>query len=204
MGDSSFSDLKISKERSYCLQKEIPLRERLSVSATIDPMSDDFYQRYRLFESPLLNNNVWSSTIIKDLSTQGKIVFNPAVLNHLDENNSGYSKDSSYRRDKTPLTHDKFEDFADQADYEDEVSVTSQTPSTKLSPTPKGIHNPRFTSFLAVFVRLMLIGHNSVAVWRVTVAYNDELYWLLLITNLLLMAEGAVAVYWRRGIDYKW
>ena len=40
----------------------------------------------------------------------------------------------------------------------------------------------------------MLIGHNSVTVWRVTEVYNDDLYWLLLIANLLLMAEGAYTV----------
>lgn len=56
----------------------------------------------------------------------------------------------------------------------------------------------------ALIIRLLLIGHNVLAVWRVVKAYEDEYYWLLAIMNVFLFVEGIIVIARRRGTDYKW
>lgn len=57
---------------------------------------------------------------------------------------------------------------------------------------------------MACFVRLCLICHNVLTVWRVTEAYNDSVYWLLVLGNFFLIFEGQIIVLKRAGIEYSW
>lgn len=58
--------------------------------------------------------------------------------------------------------------------------------------------------FMACFVRLLLMAHNILAVWRVTDAYNDDMYWLLVIANFFLILEGMVVIIKKAGMEYSW
>lgn len=57
---------------------------------------------------------------------------------------------------------------------------------------------------MACFVRALLIGHNILTVWSVTDAYNENLYWLLVISNFFLIFEGMVVVIQKGGVEYLW
>ena len=56
----------------------------------------------------------------------------------------------------------------------------------------------------AVLVRLLLIGHNVLTVWRVVEACNEPYYWLITVANLLLLLELHVVIVHRAGVDYSW
>ena len=136
----------------------MPTSDSYIVAEKINPLSDEFYRRYGLF----------------DLSVQDEFTFSPAVLYHSDG--------------------DKRASF---------------TVSDVSKPTPPGTpeidgRRKKVPIALAVFVRLVLIGHNALTAWRVAVAYNDDMYWLLAIANVLLIGEGLFTVITRGGMDYKW
>lgn len=56
----------------------------------------------------------------------------------------------------------------------------------------------------AIFVRLLLISHNLLAVWRVKVAYNNDTYWLLALGVILIAWEGQYTILKNDGIEWKW
>ncbi|KAL3875426.1 hypothetical protein ACJMK2_033374 [Sinanodonta woodiana] len=56
----------------------------------------------------------------------------------------------------------------------------------------------------AILARLMLIGHNVIAVWRVTVVYQSPIYWVMLLTNILILGEGQHVLLKRNGIEFTW
>lgn len=58
--------------------------------------------------------------------------------------------------------------------------------------------------FMAIFVRALLIAHNVMTVWRVTEAYENNMYWLLVLANFFLIFEGQIVVVKRHGLDYSW
>ena len=58
--------------------------------------------------------------------------------------------------------------------------------------------------FSAVFVRMLLICHNVVTVWRVTEDFNDQIFWFLIMANILLIVEGFVVIWKRGGVEYSW
>ncbi|XP_060571736.1 transmembrane protein 26-like [Ruditapes philippinarum] len=66
------------------------------------------------------------------------------------------------------------------------------------------IYGNHCSIFLAFLVRLLLIGHNVFAVWRVTIEYNDYMYWLLAVTNFFLIFEGVVVIIRNAGKEYSW
>ena len=123
-----------------------------------------------------------------ELSTEATFVFNPAVLYENDYGNSNVRvKKASYQY---------------QDDHERNNFRVWKAPSPSLPPAD--VPREKLPVFLAIFVRLLLIGHNTMTVWRVTLAYKDDMYWLLLIANLLLIAEGVFTVSTRGGLDYNW
>lgn len=58
--------------------------------------------------------------------------------------------------------------------------------------------------FWAVLVRLLLIGHNVLTVWRVVEVKEDNLYWLMTLVNLLLLFELHIVIVRRAGVDFSW
>ena len=57
---------------------------------------------------------------------------------------------------------------------------------------------------VAVVVRLVLIFHNLLSVWRVVVSWDDARYWALVITNVVTVTEMVLVVKLRNGIEWKW
>ncbi|KAI8794770.1 transmembrane protein 26-like isoform X1 [Biomphalaria glabrata] len=60
-----------------------------------------------------------------------------------------------------------------------------------------------FDILKAIFVRCMLVTHALMAVWRVTVSYNNNLYWILAGILVLLFAESCYTIIRRRGKEYQ-
>ena len=56
----------------------------------------------------------------------------------------------------------------------------------------------------AVAVRLGLIVHCMLTVWRVADIENNDLYWLLALTNVLMIIEGIYRVIKQDGEESKW
>ncbi|XP_062576515.1 transmembrane protein 26-like [Saccostrea cucullata] len=56
----------------------------------------------------------------------------------------------------------------------------------------------------AIFVRMLLICHSFLCVWRAVDVRKDELYWCLALTNVILILETIYTVIKRQGRDPKW
>lgn len=56
----------------------------------------------------------------------------------------------------------------------------------------------------AVFVRLLLLCHSFLCVWRAVDVKKDELYWCLALTNVVLVIETIYTIVKRQGRDPKW
>ncbi len=56
----------------------------------------------------------------------------------------------------------------------------------------------------AVFVRVALLLLNLTAIWRVTLVWKNNWFWLLAVANVLFVAEGLYVVIKKRGIEWKW
>lgn len=56
----------------------------------------------------------------------------------------------------------------------------------------------------AIFVRLLLICHSLLCVWRAVDVKKDSIYWCLALTNALLIIETIYTVVKRQGRDPKW
>ncbi|XP_052815202.1 transmembrane protein 26-like [Mya arenaria] len=91
---------------------------------------------------------------------------------------------------------EKYHKISDNDD-DDEGQEVPKDPNVLLY----GNHRP---IFWAVFVRVLLVGHNVLTVWRVTEALGSPLYWLLAVLNLFLLLELHVVVVKRAGIEYSW
>lgn len=66
------------------------------------------------------------------------------------------------------------------------------------------LYGNRKQIFWAVFVRLLLIIHNVLTVWRVVEAYDERLYWLMVLANLVMLFELFIVIISRAGVDYSW
>lgn len=66
------------------------------------------------------------------------------------------------------------------------------------------LYGNRGPILMACFVRLCMICHNVLTVWRVVESYNDSMYWLLVLGNFFLIFEGQIVVLKRAGIEYSW
>ncbi|KAH3861290.1 transmembrane protein 26-like [Dreissena polymorpha] len=58
--------------------------------------------------------------------------------------------------------------------------------------------------FWAVLVRIFLVSHSLIAIWRVTEAYSEPLYWFLAASNMFLLLETSIVIVGRAGIEYSW
>lgn len=56
----------------------------------------------------------------------------------------------------------------------------------------------------AIFVRLLLVCHSFLCVWRAVDVKKDELYWCLALTNVVLVIETIYTIVKRQGRDPKW
>ena len=56
----------------------------------------------------------------------------------------------------------------------------------------------------AIFVRLLLICHSLLCVWRAVDVKKDPIYWCMALTNALLIIETIYTVVKRQGRDPKW
>ncbi|XP_062571854.1 transmembrane protein 26-like [Saccostrea cucullata] len=56
----------------------------------------------------------------------------------------------------------------------------------------------------ALLVRVLLFIHSCLCVWRTADVKNDDLYWLLALTNVLLVIEALYTCIFRKGRDPKW
>lgn len=61
-----------------------------------------------------------------------------------------------------------------------------------------------FDIIKAIAVRLVLLIHSLLAIWRVVSIANDNFYWWFAIVDVALVLEGLIAVVIRKGMDYKW
>ena len=135
----------------------MPVSDTYIIGEKLNPLSDEFYQRYGIFELSGEDNSTFSPVIVSDSSNGKKLSF----------------------------------DLSDG-----------------LEPIPPAtpIEHPRkkFPIFCAAVVRLVLIGHNVMSVWRVTATYNDNMYWLMALGNVLMIGESLYTICKRGGEDYKW
>ena len=180
----------------------MPVRGSYRMPETVNPLSDDFFRQYGLFE----------------LSTRDKFAFNPLVLRQNDYGKTNFHVQKAspnplvWRQNDFEKTDRRVKNAPPNRlvwrknDYEKtEVRVKNAPPAPiQVQTPPADASQEKLPVILAIFVRLLLIGHNVMTVWRVTVAYNDDLYWLLLISNVLMIAEGMFTIYTRGGMDYKW
>lgn len=58
--------------------------------------------------------------------------------------------------------------------------------------------------FAAFIVRFGLIVHCMLTVWRVADVENNDLYWLLALTNVFMVIEGIYRVIKQDGEESKW
>lgn len=56
----------------------------------------------------------------------------------------------------------------------------------------------------AIVVRLVLVIHSLLAVWRVVSIVEDDKYWWLAIVDVGIILEGFVSIIARKGEEYKW
>lgn len=56
----------------------------------------------------------------------------------------------------------------------------------------------------AILVRLVLLVHSLLAIWRVVNIANDEKFWYLAIADGVFLLEGIVTIIARKGMEYKW
>ncbi|OWF56274.1 transmembrane protein 26-like [Mizuhopecten yessoensis] len=61
-----------------------------------------------------------------------------------------------------------------------------------------------FDILKAILVRLVLVIHSLLAVWRVVSINDDNFFWWFAIVDVVLVLEGVVAVIVRKGMEYKW
>ena len=165
---------------------------------TVNPLSDEFYRRYGLFELSATDTFVFNPMVLYQDSVEKKESINVKQGPRLSTSDNAVFRG---RRTTAPRT-------SQNGSFKDKlVSTSPLLLSEEARPALPTSEEEAFTKssvILATFVRLLLIGHNILTVWRVTATYKDELYWLLLISNVLLIAEGLFTVCRRGGIDYKW
>lgn len=54
-----------------------------------------------------------------------------------------------------------------------------------------------------IFVRIVLIVHNILAVWR-TASVKGDSYWLLALCNLAIVLEGVIRLVFYKAKEGKW
>ena len=156
---------------------------------TLNPLSDEFYQRYGIFQ----------------VSADDTVVFSPTIWNHQEVKMIEpykVQRIASAPRTGNAVLRKKWPPpvLTDSNGFSLNKQERSPLPESATEAEPRD----KSSMFMACFVRLLLIGHNVLTVWRVTETYNNNLYWLLLISNMLMIAEGLFTVIKRGGIDYKW
>lgn len=57
--------------------------------------------------------------------------------------------------------------------------------------------------FKALLTRLLFMAHAGVAIWRVTVIYENDIYWALSCTLLPLVIEVVYVMIRRQGSEWK-
>ena len=158
---------------------------------TLNPLSDEFYQRYGVFQVSADDTVVFSPTIWNQQETK---VIEPYKVERL------RSKPTA----GTAVLRKKWVPTDMGVNASNGFQLKNQEKPPLPEPAMEAEAKDKSSVFLAIFVRLLLIGHNALTVWRVTETYNDNLYWLLSISNVLMIAEGSFTVLKRGGIDYKW
>ena len=56
----------------------------------------------------------------------------------------------------------------------------------------------------AILVRVGFIVHSVLAIWRAADVENEHLFWLLALSNVLLITEGIYRVVKKDGKESKW
>lgn len=56
----------------------------------------------------------------------------------------------------------------------------------------------------AVAVRVILMVHCFLAVWRAADVRNNDLYWLMALTNVFMVAEGIFRIVKKESQESKW
>lgn len=62
---------------------------------------------------------------------------------------------------------------------------------------------PSVNQFKALGVRLALVLHCILVVWRVAVSWKDDHYWLLLTAIVPLVVEGLYNAFKQNGVEWK-
>ena len=86
----------------------------------------------------------------------------------------------------------------------DKITMANKDSSVQRDIDTNLIYGHQGSIFLTCLVRLLLIGHNVFATWRVTREYNEDTYWLLAVTNFFLLFEGVVVIIKNGGKEYSW
>lgn len=63
---------------------------------------------------------------------------------------------------------------------------------------------PFFNIVKAIMVRLVLLVHSLLAIWRVVNIANDMHFWYLAIADGVFLIEGLITIIARKGMEYKW
>jgi len=142
--------------------------------------------------------NYGDSTRMEKSDEEKQTVLPKAILN-----GDVFNASSSKASDKKAIlpAHDVIQSTKDHHDPDSEDDDVGQKAPTDLNVLLYGNHYP---IFWAVFVRVFLIGHNVLTVWRVTEAYESPIFWLLAAGNLFLLLELHVVIVKRAGIEYSW
>ena len=61
-----------------------------------------------------------------------------------------------------------------------------------------------FNIIKAILVRIVLLIHSLLAIWRVVNIAGNLHFWYLAIADGAFLIEGLVTIIARRGIEYKW
>jgi hypothetical protein len=56
----------------------------------------------------------------------------------------------------------------------------------------------------AMLVRIVLLVHSVLAVWRAVSIDNNQWMWLLALADVAIVTEALVTIIKRKGMEYKW
>lgn len=56
----------------------------------------------------------------------------------------------------------------------------------------------------AILVRMVLLVHSVLAVWRAVSIESNQWMWLLAVADVAFITEALVTIIKRKGMEYKW
>lgn len=56
----------------------------------------------------------------------------------------------------------------------------------------------------ASLVRIVLLVHSALAIWRAVSISNNEWLWLLAVADVAFITEALITIIKRKGMEYKW